>query len=280
MDLNPVVAFLIFFCLPFLTDFSLSVHLFLSSSCFLASLLLIAVVSPWRWCVSSLSMLNSSKSLLLTLASLHTQRLLSLSWQHSRCLIVLSFWSCLMLYFFLLIHSWKKKIKEKKSSWSQCFGCLEKWVEADNSLHWWREGVCPGFRVVAGYCRQHLVYFWPLGPSLSSWKVKESEVVELCLTLCDPMDCSLPGSSVHGIFQAGVVEWGAITFSRRPARPRDWTRVSCIIGRHFPVWASREVQVSSWLLCRMDTVSEETWPLAGRAAQSRPAPAAGFYLPG
>ena len=59
-------------------------------------------------------MLNSSKSLLLTLASLHTQRLLSLSWQHSRCLIVLSFWSCLMLYFFLFIHSWKKKIKQKK----------------------------------------------------------------------------------------------------------------------------------------------------------------------
>ena len=38
----------------------------------------------------------------------------------------------------------------------------------------------------------------------------ESEVAQLYLTLCDPMDCSLPGSSVHGIFQAGVLEWGAI----------------------------------------------------------------------
>ena len=45
-------------------------------------------------------------------------------------------------------------------------------------------------------------------------KVKsESEVAQLCLTPIDPMDCSPPGSSVHGIFQARVLEWGAITFS-------------------------------------------------------------------
>ena len=45
-------------------------------------------------------------------------------------------------------------------------------------------------------------------------KVKgESKVAQSCLTLSDPMDCSLPGSSVHGIFQARVLEWGAITFS-------------------------------------------------------------------
>ena len=45
-------------------------------------------------------------------------------------------------------------------------------------------------------------------------KVKsESEVAQLCLTLSDPMDCSLPGSSIHGIFQARVLEWGAIAFS-------------------------------------------------------------------
>ena len=43
----------------------------------------------------------------------------------------------------------------------------------------------------------------------------ESEVAQLCLTLCDPMDCSLRGSSIHGIFQARVLEWGAIAFSDR-----------------------------------------------------------------
>ena len=51
----------------------------------------------------------------------------------------------------------------------------------------------------------------------------ESEVSQLCLTLSDPMDCSLPGSSVHGIFQARVLEWGAIAFSRL----RDWTMTKC-----------------------------------------------------
>ena len=45
-------------------------------------------------------------------------------------------------------------------------------------------------------------------------KVKESEVTQSCPTLCDPMDCSLPGSSIHGIFQARVLEWGAIAFSK------------------------------------------------------------------
>src|SRR5574340_641001 len=49
---------------------------------------------------------------------------------------------------------------------------------------------------------------------LQCLKVKrESEVAQLCLTLSDPMDCSLPGSSAHGIFQARVLEWGAIAFS-------------------------------------------------------------------
>ena len=50
---------------------------------------------------------------------------------------------------------------------------------------------------------------------LQCMKVKsESELAQSCPTLCDPMDCSLPGSSVHGIFQARVLEWGAIAFSR------------------------------------------------------------------
>ena len=50
---------------------------------------------------------------------------------------------------------------------------------------------------------------------LQCMKVKsENEVVQLCPTLHDPMDCSLPGSSIHGIFQARVLEWGAIAFSR------------------------------------------------------------------
>ena len=48
-------------------------------------------------------------------------------------------------------------------------------------------------------------------------KESESKVAQTCLTLCDPMDCSPPGSSVHGIFQARVLEWGAIAFSKEGA---------------------------------------------------------------
>ena len=55
------------------------------------------------------------------------------------------------------------------------------------------------------------------------------------------MDCSLPGSSVHGIFQAIVLEWVAISFSRGSSWPRDRSRVSRIVDRRFTVWATGEV---------------------------------------
>ena len=59
---------------------------------------------------------------------------------------------------------------------------------------------------------------------------------ESCLTLWDPMDCSLPGSSVHGILQARILEWGAISFSRRSSQPRDWIWVPHIVGRCITIW--------------------------------------------
>ena len=61
----------------------------------------------------------------------------------------------------------------------------------------------------------------------------ESEVAQSCLTLCEPMECSLPGSSVHRISQARILKRVAISFSRGSSRPRDQTQVSCTAGRHF-----------------------------------------------
>ena len=69
----------------------------------------------------------------------------------------------------------------------------------------------------------------------------ESEVAQSCPILCDPIHCSLSGCSVHGIFQAIVLEWIAISFSRGSSQPRAWTRVSRIVDRRFTVWATREV---------------------------------------
>ena len=71
-------------------------------------------------------------------------------------------------------------------------------------------------------------------------KRKESEIAQLCLTLHNPTDCSLSGSSVHGIFQARVLEWVPISFCRGSFPPRDQARVSHIVGRRFTVWATRE----------------------------------------
>ena len=64
-------------------------------------------------------------------------------------------------------------------------------------------------------------------------EMNENEVAQSCPTLCNPMDCSLSGSSVHGIFQAIVLEWIAISFSRGSSRPRDQTQVSHIVDRRF-----------------------------------------------
>ena len=64
-------------------------------------------------------------------------------------------------------------------------------------------------------------------------KESESEVAQSCPTLCDPVDCGPPGSSVHGILQARILEWVAISFSRGSSQLRDWTQVSRIAGRRF-----------------------------------------------
>ena len=72
-----------------------------------------------------------------------------------------------------------------------------------------------------------------------------SELTQSCLTLCDTMDCSLPASSIHGIFQAGILKWVAVSFSRGSSWPRDRTQVSHIAGRHFTFWATREAASGS-----------------------------------
>ena len=79
--------------------------------------------------------------------------------------------------------------------------------------------------------------------SMLSKSMKWSEMKWKSLSsvqLCNPKDCSLPGSPVHGILEARILEWVAIPFSRVSSWPRDQTRVSCITGRFFTVWTTRE----------------------------------------
>ena len=77
----------------------------------------------------------------------------------------------------------------------------------------------PSRRHYRSYCAQRLNYYY---------LVLHVLVAQSCLTLWDPMDSSLPSSSVHGALQARIHEQVAILFSRRSSQPRDWTQVSCI----------------------------------------------------
>ena len=95
-------------------------------------------------------------------------------------------------------------------------------------------------------------------------------VTQLCLTLCDPMDFSLPSSSAHGILQGRILEWVAIPFSRGSSQPRDLTQVSHVALRVFTIWTSREV---SWLTLRL------LWHFTGGENQPKRlhSPNYGFY---
>ena len=72
-------------------------------------------------------------------------------------------------------------------------------------------------------------------------QISPSLVTQLCPTLFNPMNCSLPGSFVHGILQTRILEWDAIFFSRGSSWPRDRAWVSYIAGRFFTIWATRKL---------------------------------------
>ena len=100
-------------------------------------------------------------------------------------------------------------------------------------------------------------------------------VAQSCPTLCDPMDCRPPGSLVHEILQARIMEWVAMPFFRGSSRPPDRTWVSCIAGRFFTIWATREallllplsrsvVSDSVWLHRRQPTRLPRPWDSPGK----------------
>ena len=83
-------------------------------------------------------------------------------------------------------------------------------------------------------------------------------VAQLCLTLCDPMVHSLPGSSVHGILQARILKWVAIAFSRGWSQSRDGIQVCRTAGRLFTIWSTRDVLMyyfSTYVLYTLCTIT-------------------------
>ena len=145
----------------------------------------------------------------------------------------------------------------------RCFSCLFH-THIVKRLHWTRlvtgialhSSISMGFVGSGGMLRLHSIHFTCSGnwrSSSLSWCYREILcvcvcvcvwVAQLCPPLCDPMDCSLPGSSVHGILQARIPEWLAMPFSRGFFWLRDQTWVSHIAGRFFTIWATKEAKRS------------------------------------
>ena len=106
--------------------------------------------------------------------------------------------------------------------------------EGDGFEELWDRGLCPGPLMVC--FNKHFILSFILSLLLVCCCCL---VAESSPTLFDPMDCSLPGSSVHGILQARILQWVAIPSSRGSSQPRDQTQVSCIAGRFFTIWATK-----------------------------------------
>ena len=129
--------------------------------------------------------------------------------------------------------SWLKKVPWRKSYSKDRQIDSTSWWEGENITL--RRGLEIGRH--DGYCG-HLC----IQPTTWACSVSQS-----CLTLCDPLDCSLPGSSVHEILQARILEWVAISSSRGSSQPRNRncvSCVSCIAGRFFTYWGIREALVT------------------------------------
>ena len=87
-------------------------------------------------------------------------------------------------------------------------------------------------------------------------------VIQWCPTLCNPMDYSPPGSSVHGVLQARILEWVTMPSSRGSSWPRDQTRVSCIAHRFFTIWAIRKLfcsMINKFLSLNLVVWGHDTW---------------------
>ena len=123
---------------------------------------------------------------------------------------------------------------------------------------------------------------------LQCMKVKtESEFAQSCLTLCDPMDCSLPGSSVHGIFQARALEWGAIAFSEHSHEKTNIYLNAFLVNtreENISYIASRFKQLRVRWICQKDKVntvrvqwaSQEEIPCGWGSGEKKKSPETGF----
>ena len=101
----------------------------------------------------------------------------------------------------------------------------------------------------------HTVFLFCLNDSPRHTDYLKVLVAQSCPTLCNLSDCSPPASS--GILQATMLEWVATPFSRGSCRPRDWTRVSCIAGIFFTIWATRLLELVKTLILKVRNMAPD-----------------------
>ena len=127
--------------------------------------------------------------------------------------------------------------------------------------HFLLQGIFPtqGSNPGLPHCRQTLYQLNYQG-SLNALQRKVL-VAQSWPTFSNPMDCSLPGSSVHRILEARILDWIAISFSKESSQSRDWTWITCIASRLFTVWATREVLRYQHFTSRVKVIMfiEELW---------------------
>ena len=148
-----------------------------------------------------------------------------------------------------LLYSCLENPRDRGAWWAAIYGVAQSQTRLEQlSMHTWMHAKRHGFYPWVGKIPwrrawQSTPVFLP-GETLGqrSWwtTVKKNEVTRSCPTLCDLMDSSLLGSSIHGNLQARVLEWAAISFSRGSSKPRDRTWVSCIADKHCTVWDTRK----------------------------------------
>ena len=124
-----------------------------------------------------------------------------------------------------------------------------RWTWWQKETNWRGEWLCTGSLPTTTFpffsIKKNIYPAWhelALGSILLYHEWKKNLDAQSCLTHCNPVDYSPPGSSVQRILQARPLEWIAIPFSRGSYWPRDQTQVSCITGRFFTVWVIREAQ--------------------------------------
>ena len=114
--------------------------------------------------------------------------------------------------------------------------------------HSWVNKVVTGLHGMTDYPHSHVWLKWCI--SCCGWGGVGGACVhaQSCLTLCNPMDCSLPSSSVHRILQARILEWVAISCSGGSSLPRDQTCVSCIGRQILYHWTTQEAPCCGWVV--------------------------------